>query len=77
MNYIKILPGRMEVYKVNKLVASVHDKTNYVTYLCLHIYALKQALNHGLILKNVHAVISFYHATWLKSYIDMNTENTR
>ena len=60
----------MEVNKVNKLVASVHYKNNYV----IHIYALKQALNHGLILKKVHAVISFNHAAWLKPYIDMNTE---
>ena len=47
----------MEVNKVNKLVASVHYKNNYV----IHIYALKQALNHGLILKKVHAVVSFNH----------------
>ena len=60
----------MDVNKVNKLIASVHDKNNYV----IHIYALKQALNHGLILKKVHAVISFNHAAWLKPYIDMNTE---
>ena len=56
--------------KVNKLVVSVHDKNSYVIY----IYALKQALNHGLILQKVHAVISFNHAAWLKPYIDMNTE---
>ena len=67
---LPFLPDRMEVNKVNKLVASVHDKTNYV----IHIYALKQALNHGLILKKEHAVISFNHAAWLKPYIDMNTE---
>ena len=60
----------MDVNKVNKLIASVHDKTNYV----IHIYALKQALNHGLILKKVDAVINFNHAAWLKPYIDMNTE---
>ena len=60
----------MDVNKVNKLIASVHDKNNYV----IHIYALKQALNHDLILKKVHAVISFNHAAWLKPYIDMNTE---
>ena len=41
------LPDRMEVNKVNKLVANVRDKKNYV----IHIYLLKQALNHGLILK--------------------------
>ena len=44
---LPFLSGIMEVNKVNKLVASVHYKNNYV----IHIYALKQALNHGLILK--------------------------
>ena len=36
--------------------------------------ALKQALNHGLKLKNVHRVIKFNQRAWLKPYIDMNTE---
>ena len=40
----------------------------------MHIKALKQALNHGLILKKVHKVIQFNQKTWLKPYIDMNTE---
>ena len=46
---LPFLPDRMEVNKVNKLVATVHDKNNYV----IHIYALKQALNHGLILRYI------------------------
>ena len=45
-------------------------KKNYV----VHIRSLKQALNHGLILKKVHRVIQFYQEEWLKPYIDMNTE---
>ena len=44
---LPFLPDRTEVHKVNKLVASVHDRNNYV----IHSYALKQVLNHGLILK--------------------------
>ena len=36
--------------------------------------ALKQALNHGLILKKVHRVIQFNQKAWLKPYIDMNTK---
>ena len=35
---------------------------------------LKQALNHGLILKNIHRVIKFKEEAWLKTYIDKNTE---
>ena len=36
--------------------------------------ALKQARNHGLILKSVHRVIQFNQEAWLKPYIDMNTK---
>ena len=39
-----------------------------------HIRALKQALNHGLILNEVHRVIQFNQEAWLKPYIDMNTK---
>ena len=35
---------------------------------------MKQALNHGLILKKVHRVIQFNQEAWLKEYIDMKTE---
>ena len=38
------------------------------------IKVLKQALNHGLVLKKVHRVIQFNQKDWLKPYIDMNTE---
>ena len=43
---------------------------NYI----VHIRSLKQALNHGLILKKVQRVIQFNQEAWLKPYIDMNTE---
>ena len=39
----------------------------------VHIRALKQALNNGLILKKVHRVIKFNQRAWLKPYVDMNT----
>ena len=67
---LPFLPDRMKVNKVNKLICNQYDKNKY----SVHIYALKQALNHGLILKNVHTVISFRQKAWLKPYIDMNTE---
>ena len=35
---------------------------------------LRQAINHGLILKKVHKVIQFNQKTWLKSYIDMKNQ---
>ena len=56
--------------KAKKLICDIEDKEKYV----IHIRALKQALNHGLILKRVHRVIQFNQEAWLKSYIDMNTK---
>ena len=56
--------------KKDKLLAALSDKENYV----VHISTLKQALNHGLILKKIHRVIKFRQEAWLKSYIDKNTE---
>ena len=40
----------------------------------MHIRALKQALNSGLIFKKIHRVIQFNQEAWLKPYIDMNTK---
>ena len=67
---LPFLPERKKIKKCNKLVCTVQDKENYV----VHIRALKQALNHGLILKKVHKVIQFNQEAWLKQYMDMNTE---
>ena len=60
----------MKIEKSEKLVANLHDKTEYV----IHIRNLKQALNHRLVLKNVHRVMKFNQNAWLKPYIDMNTD---
>ena len=52
---LPFLPERMKTEKVEKLVINLHDKIEYV----IHIRNLKQALNHGLVLKKVHRVIKF------------------
>ena len=67
---LPFLPERMTINKCTKLVCTVQDKENYV----VHIRALEQALNHGLILKQAHEVIEFRQEAWLKPYIDINTE---
>ena len=67
---LPFLPERMKINKCEKLVCNTCDKENYV----IHIVSLKQALNHGLILKRVHKVIEFEQEAWLKPYIMMNTE---
>ena len=58
----------MKKEKVEKLVAKLHNKTQYV----IHIRNLKQALNHGLVLKRVRRIIKFKQKAWLKPYIDVN-----
>ena len=69
-SHLPFLPERNQIEKCNKLVCNIHDKESYV----VHIRALKQALNHRLILKKVHRVIQFNQKAWLKPYIDMNTK---
>ena len=48
----------MKIEKVKKLLANLNDKTEYV----IHVTNLKQALNHGLVIK-------FNQNAWLKPYI--------
>ena len=64
-----LLEGRI-LEKVEKLVFSIGVEEKYV----IHIWVLKQAPNHGLILKEMHRVIKFSQEAWLKPYIDMNTK---
>ena len=67
---LPFLSEKMKINKCPKLVCNVTDKENY----SIHIVGLKQALNHGLVLKKVHSVISFRQEARLKPYIDLNTE---
>ena len=59
----------MKIQKVEKLVANLHHKTEYV----IHIRNLKQVLNQRLVLKKVHRVIKFYQKVWLKPHTYINT----
>ena len=59
----------MKIEKAEKLESNLDDKEEYV----ILIRNLKQALNHGLVLKKVHRVIEFNQKALLKPYIDMNT----
>ena len=68
---LPFLPERKRVNKVEKLICSIEDKEKYV----IQTRALKQALNHGLVLRKIHRVIQFNQEDWLKPYIDMNTKD--
>ena len=67
---LPFLSERIKNKKCNKLVCNINNKENYV----VRTRALKQALNHGLILKKVHRVIQFNQKAWFKPYINMITK---
>ena len=60
----------MKNEKVERLIANLLDKTEYLT----NKRNLKQASNQRLVLKKVQRVIKFNQNAWLKPYIDMNTD---
>ena len=60
----------MKIENIKKLVANLHDNEEYA----LQLINLKQALDNGLILKKVDRVIKINQKSWLKPYIDMNTD---
>ena len=61
---------RKKIEKAEKLVCSIEDKEKYV----IHIRALEQALNQGLILQDVHRAIKLNQEEWLKPYVDMKSK---
>ena len=49
---LSFLPERKQIKNCKKFLCSIEDKESYV----VHIRALKQALNYGLIFKKVHRI---------------------
>ena len=68
-NDLSFMCEKIRVSGVEKLVPNLHDKKKYV----IHVKALKQALDHGLVLGRIHRVIEFKQSAWMKEYIDFNT----
>ena len=48
-------PERIKIEKIKKLLANLHDKTEYV----MHIRNLKPVLNNGLAFRKVYRVIKY------------------
>ena len=72
-NYHNDLPFMCEKMKINgveKLVPNLYYKRKYV----IHIKALKQAIDHGLVLEGIHRAIEFKQSAWTQEYIDFNTK---
>ena len=59
---LPFLPQKEKINKCQKLMCNVKNKEKYV----VHIRALKQALEYGLILGEVQSVIKFNQKAWLK-----------
>ena len=60
----------MEVEKFEKRLANLHDKTEYG----IHMRNLKQALNHGLIFKQVSRVFKFNQNALLATDVNGSTD---
>ena len=69
-NDYPLAPEQIELNKVEKLIPNLWNKKNYV----IHFENLKQYLNLGLKLTNIHRGIKFKESQWLKKYIALNTD---
>ena len=68
-NDIPFMCNKMKVNGVEKLIPNLYNKRKYI----VHIKALKQAIDHGLLLRKIHRCIRFRQSPWMKEYIDFNT----
>ena len=59
----------MKINGVEKLIPNLYYTRKYI----IHIKALKQAIDHGLVLERIHRCIEFKQSAWIKEYIDFNT----
>ena len=68
-NDLPFMCTKMKINGVEKLIPYLYYKRKYI----IHIRALKQALDHGLVLERIHRCIRFKQSPWMKEYIDFNT----
>ena len=68
-NDYPLAPDRIKLGKLEKLVSSFLPKEKYV----VHYKSLKQYIEMGMILKNVHRGIKVYQSRWMEPYIRKNT----
>ena len=68
-NDLPFISAKMKINGVEKLVPNLYYKRKYV----IHIEALKQVLDHGLVLEKIHRAIKFKQSAWIREYIDFNT----
>ena len=68
-NDLPFMCTKMKINGVEKLIPNLYYKRKYI----VHIRALVQALDHGLVLERIHRCIEFKQSPWIKEYIDFNT----
>ena len=68
-NDLPFMCTKMKINGVERLIPNLCYKHKYI----IHIRALKQALDHGLVLERIHRCIRFKQSPWMKEYIDFNT----
>ena len=69
-NDYPLAPENIKVNRVEKLVCHFKPRKNYVVYY----KNLRQYLEMGMKITNVHRGISFYQSPWMSPYIQKNTE---
>ena len=67
-NNLLFMCAKMKIDEVEKLVPNLYYKRRYV----IHVKALVQALEHGLIIEKIHRAIEFRQSAWMREYIDFN-----
>ena len=70
--YCKLIRDKcgISIGQVAKLIPTLADKKNYV----LHYRNLQLYLSLCLKLKKIHRVMEFYQSSWLRQYLDFNTQ---
>ena len=61
----------MKTEKIEKVLANLHDKTEYAIHINMKF---KTCIKSWISFEKVHKVIKFNQNSWLKPYIDMNTD---
>ena len=69
-NDYPLAPESVKIGNVEKLIPNLNNKEKYV----LHYENLKQYEEMGLKIRKIHRGIKFKDSSWLKKYIDLNTE---
>ena len=69
-NDLPFMCAKMKINGAEKLVSNLYYKRKYV----IHIKALKQAIDHGLVPEKIHRAIEFKQSAWMREYIDFNTK---